>query len=216
MTKTTVVLLVCVFLSAFFCYALYVMRPAFAALAENRAKEIAISTINQTISQTFASYEMEYGDIVAFERDNDNKINVVKSNLAGISKLKSDLNLEIQKKIAETEQSALKIPLGSLTGNELLIGTGPSVSFRIKPYGNTVTDITTDFSEAGINQTKLDVTVKVTADLSVLMPTMQRKSTVETSVPIIQTVIVGTTPDSYTHVDRDGFSYEDDVLELAE
>ena len=48
------------------------------------------------------------------------------------------------------------------------------------------------------------------------MPAMNKKSTVETTVPIIQTVIVGDIPESYTNVDRDGYQFEDDVLQLAE
>ena len=196
-------------------YALSVMRPAFAALAENRAKELAVRTINEAISQKF-SQEMKYSDIVEFERTDDNKINAVKSNLAGVNKLKSDLSLDILQKISALNQDQLKVPLGSLMGNDIFAGCGPELSFQVKPYGNVVTDIQTNFTEAGINQTKCDVTVSVKADMSILMPTMNKKSTVETTVPIIQTVIVGDIPQSYTNVDRDGYQFEDDVLQLAE
>lgn len=209
----------CICVLFLFCTAVYVlsvMRPAFASLAESRAKELAARTINEAVSQKFAREETKYGDIVEFERTGDNKINAVKSNLAGISKLKADLNLEIQQKISELNGTRLKIPIGSLMGNDIFAGCGPELSFKIKPYGTVDTDIHTDFTEAGINQTKLDVTVFVRADVSVLMPTMRKKSTVETTVPIIQTVIVGEIPGSYTNVDRDGYQFEDDVLQLAE
>ncbi len=195
-------------------YALSVMRPAFLALAENRAKELAVQTINEAISQK-VSKDTEYSDIVEFERAEGNKINAVKSNLAGISKLKSDLSLEIQQKISEVGKEQLKIPLGSLMGNDIFAGCGPELSFQIKPYGAVACDIQTDFTEAGINQTKLDVTVNVKADVSILAPAVNKKSTVETTVPIIQTVIVGDIPESYTNVDRDGYQFEDDVLQLA-
>ena len=76
-------------------YALIVMRPAFSSLAQNRAKELASRIINEAISDKIASERTEYSDIVEFERDNDNNISAVKSNLSGISKLKSDLNLQI-------------------------------------------------------------------------------------------------------------------------
>ncbi len=196
-------------------YLLNVIRPAFAALAENQAKQIAVFTINKTISQKLAEENTDYHDIVEFERDNENNINAVKSNLAGISKLKSDLNLEITEKIAEIDQSSLKVPLGSLLGSDIFAGFGPDISFRIKPYGVAVCDVHTDFIESGINQTKLDVTVNVKANVSVLMPTMRKVCTVSTSMPIISTVIVGEIPQSFTHVDRDGNDYENDVMDLA-
>ena len=110
-------------------YALSVMRPAFAALAENRAKELAVRTINEAISQKF-SQEMKYSDIVEFERTDDNKINAVKSNLAGVNKLKSDLSLDILQKISALNQDQLKVPLGSLMGNDIFAGSGRNSLFR--------------------------------------------------------------------------------------
>ncbi len=202
-------------LSLFF-YTVSVIRPAFSSLAENRARQIALRTINETVMETFADSKTDYDDIVSLERGAENEIYAVKSNLANISKLKSELNLEILKKIAEKESSDLSVPLGSLMGNDLFYGVGPSITFKIKPYGSVITDIKTDFTDAGINQTKLDVTVTVKAEFSVLMPTIRKKSTVETTIPIISTVIVGDVPETYTNIEREGLAYEDDVLEVLQ
>ena len=196
-------------------YALAVIRPAFISLAENQARQIAILTINNVISEKLSGKGTDYHDIVEFERDNENNINAVKSNLAGISKLKSDLNLEITERIAKIDQSTLKIPLGSLLGSDIFSGLGPDISFRIMPYGTALCDVHTDFTESGINQTKLDVSVSVKADVSVLMPTLRKVSSVSTTMPIISTVIVGDIPESFTHVDRDGNDFENDVMDLA-
>lgn len=214
-TRAILFVLLPLSLLSLFLYTVSVIRPAFALLAENRAKQIALRTINETVVELFSNEQTDYHDIVEFERNDDNSINAVKSNLANISNLKSRLNLEILKKIAEKDSSELSVPLGSLMGNDLFAGLGPSISFRIKPYGSVITDITTDFTDAGINQTKLDVTVKVNADFSVLMPTMRKNSSVETTVPIISTVIVGDVPENYTNIEREGLAYEDDVLEVV-
>lgn len=197
-------------------YMLSIVRPTFAALAVNQARNIAIRTIHQTVSKNVSQKQTEYDSIVALERSADNSITALKSNLSGISKLKSDLNLEILHNISQIDRDRLQIPLGSLLGSDLFAGLGPKISFQIMPYGTAETDIITNFKEAGINQTMLDVSVKVKADVSVLMPTLRKKSTVETTVPVMQTVIVGDVPDSYTHVGREGHAYEDDVLEVLE
>ncbi len=198
------------------CYIFHVVRPTFAALAENKARTLAIYNINQAVSDKIAQVNPQYDDVVELTHNSENSVTALKSNLSGISKLKSDLNLEIMHSLSGMETDTLKIPLGSLLGNDIFAGIGPMISFQVLPYGTAETDITTNFTEAGINQTMLDVSVKVKADISVLMPTMRKKSTVETTVPVMQTVIVGNTPDSYTHVDRDGRQFEDDVLELAD
>lgn len=200
----------------FLYYILHTVRPTFAALAENKARTLAIHTINQAISEKIAQENPAHDDIVLLEQNAENNVTALKANLSSISKLKSDLNLEIMNQLSHMDTKILEIPLGSLLGNDIFAGLGPKISFQVLPYGTAETDITTNFIEAGINQTMLDVSVNVKADISVLMPTMCRKSTVQTNVPMMQTVIVGATPDSYTHVDREGRQFEDDVLELAD
>lgn len=196
-------------------YIFGVFRPAFLSYAENQAKQIAIFAINNAVSGKLSSEKIDYRDIVEFERDNENNINAVNSNISGISKIKSDLSIEITEKIAKLPKQTLKIPVGSLLGSDFFAGVGPDISFDIKPYGIAMCDVQTDFTESGINQTKLDVTVNVDANVSVLMPTVRRAAKVKTSVPIISTVIVGKVPESFTHVDRDGYAFENDVMDLA-
>ena len=38
---------------------------------------------------------------------------------------------------------------------------------------------------------------------------------VKTKMPVIQTIIVGDVPDTYTNVERSGDELEDDVLEMS-
>lgn len=202
--------------TGFLYYMLCVFRPAFAALAENRVKELAVVTINRAVSESLAAEQASYSDVVELEQNDEHSVTALKSNLTGISKLKSDLNLAVIEKISAMDTTLMHVPLGSVLGSDFFAGLGPMIPFRVAPFGTAETDIITDFMDAGINQTRLDVSVKVKADMSLLFPTIRKKSTVETTVPILQTVIVGTVPDSYTHVDRDGYEYEDDVLELAD
>lgn len=201
-------------------YAFFVLRPAFARLAEARAREIAIRTINESVVSLFSEEETKnktaHDDIVSFERGEDGRILAAKSSLSYVSRLKSELTLHIQNSISKIDRSRLKVPLGNLTGNDLFAGVGPDLSFQIKPFGTAECDVLTDFTEMGINQTRLTVTVKVRANMSVLMPTVRKSCQVETSVPVISTVIVGDVPQSYTNIDRDGYTYEEDAMELID
>ena len=197
-------------------YTFRTIRPTFARLAQARAKELAVAVINREILSVFSEREIALDTILSLHKDSNQSVHALQADLTEISMLKADLNLKITKALAEIEEDVLKIPLGSLTGNDLLAGVGPSVSFRVKPYGTAVTDVVTDFSEAGINQSKLDISVDVKTNFSILMPTMKASGKVETTVPVFSTVIVGEVPQSYTNVDRYGFEYEEDVLELAE
>ena len=46
------------------------------------------------------------------------------------------------------------------------------------------------------------------------MPTVSGADTVETEIPVVQTVIVGKVPESYINIDRMGEAYEGDVMDL--
>ncbi|MBR4874508.1 MAG: sporulation protein YunB [Clostridia bacterium] len=211
---TLFVLLLVFFVFGSLIYALLIMRPAFMSLATARARAIAIETINESVLNSFDEEKAKYENIAVFEYKEDGSIGALKSDLAGISRLKSELNLDVMSELKALDRTRLCIPMGSLTGNDLLAGVGPDLSFDIKPYGTAECDIITDFTEMGINQTKLDVTICVRADLSVLAPTVSKKCRVETTVPVISTVIVGSVPDTYTNIDRDGYAFEEDALDL--
>lgn len=204
-----------VLIFSLFFYSISVIRPHFCVLAEAKAKEISAQVINEVIKENFLD-TISYDDIVSIERGEDGKITAVKSNLSFVSSMKSDLSLKIYDKLSEIDSSDLKIPLGSLSGLDILSGMGPFVSFDIKPYGMAETDILTDFSESGINQTKCSVLVSARASVSVLGLSVNKKSITDVSLPVIETVIVGDVPESFTHVDRDGYAFEDDVLQLKD
>ena len=195
-------------------YGVSVLRPSFCSLAENRAKQLAVLAINETVANHFS--KGEYQDLVKLTKNEENKITAVQSDMARLGKLKAELHLAVQKAISSINKSTLSVPLGSMLGNELFYGMGPDISFQVKPYGNVLCDVSTDFIDAGINQTMCSVTLSVKTEMGILMPFAKKKSVVETSVPVTQTILVGDVPESFTHVDRDGYEFEDDVLQLAE
>jgi len=186
------------------------------ALAKSRAKEIATTTVNRAVSEKLESENISVSDIVEFTYSNDGKITAASGNVARISKLKSDLALSVTEAIKSIPESELSVPLGSLSGVDILYGTGPKIPLTISPYGYAVADIKTRFSHEGINQTIFEVEASVTADVAVFMPTIRTSQKISATVPVISAIIVGDVPDSYTNVERHGEEYEDDVLELLE
>ncbi len=200
--------------AAVFLYGVSVLHPAFCALADNRARELAVVTIHETVASHFA--KEEYQDLVRLEKGEENEIAAVQSDMARLGKLKAELSVAVQNALSSVEKSTLSVPLGSMSGSALFYGMGPDISFRVKPYGNVLCDVSTNFIESGINQTMCSVDILVKAEMGILMPLARKTSVVETTVPVAQTILVGDVPQSYTNVDREGKGFEDDVLQLAE
>ena len=201
---------------AFFWYSFCVLRPTVISLAKSKANEIGVMTINRAVSEKLKRENLKVSDILNFTYDESGKITSLSSNVLNATALKSDLALEVTEAIREISKSSVGITLGSLSGIDILYGTGPLVPIHIRPYGYATTDIETRFHEEGINQTAFEIVAKISTDVSVLMPTISKSEKITTSVPIMSAVIVGDVPQSYTNVDRHGLEYEDDVLQLAE
>lgn len=196
-------------------YIFCILRPSVASMAKARAKEIGIMTINRVVAEKLEK-DVDISKLLDYTYDENGKISSLSSNVSFATALKSELALEVTKAIGKISKSEIGLTLGTLSGVDILYGTGPEIPIEIKPYGYANTDIKTRFHEEGINQTAFEIVVEVSADVFVLMPTIRKSEKITTSVPIISAVIVGEVPNSYTNVDRDGYEYEDDVLQLAE
>ena len=197
-------------------YTLGSIIPNVRKLAVNRAKQIAVITINDYIAKKLREENLDYDSIVKFTYSDDGKIRAVSNNISTVNILKSELTQEVTKAIASIDTSQISLPLGTLSGIDFLYGMGPFLPVSIKPYGYADANIDTDFRASGINQTIFEVTAHVSANVSILMPMMKSGAKIETSIPVISTVIVGDVPGSYTNVERYGEEYEEDVLQLAE
>lgn len=77
-------------------------------------------------------------------------------------------------------------------------GAGPSISFKLLPYGSVVVDVANEFTSAGINQTLHRIVLTVSAGLSIVLPLSSVNATVQSGRgggrdPII----VGGVPERY-------------------
>ncbi len=86
---------------------------------------------------------------------------------------------------------------GSFTGFKLLSGKGPGVPIKISSIGNVETDLRSEFSSQGINQTLHRVYLQVVCNVSVLTPYDSITETITSQVLIAENVIVGKIPNTY-------------------
>ena len=96
------------------------------------------------------------------------------------------------------------MPLGAFTGVEAWAGFGPKVNLKIIPISNVECRFVSKFEEAGINQTKHSIYLKIVADISIILPSKTRNFASLTEVLIAESVIVGAVPDTYLQADLFG------------
>ena len=188
--------------------ALFLMfRGKYRTVIQNLAKTQVMNSTsdltNDAISRQIEEGSIRYDRIVFFEKDVNGKITALKTNIGEINRLKTDILGIINEEILALDTSDIGIPLGSLILPELLSGKGPVIPVRILSIRNSDATFSSDFSQAGINQTVHQVIMEVSVDVAILVLGETDSFTVTSQVVVAQTVIVGEVPDTFLHTGGD-------------
>lgn len=187
------------------------ISPIFNALCEDKAKSIA--TIISNNEATNVMKDHTYDELFTIEKDNDGNITMIKSNVIPINEIISDVAVKIQNSINERGKENIKIAIGSFTGSKLLSGRGPGIPIKISSIGNVETDLRSEFSAQGINQTLHRLYLQVDCEVSILTPYNTISEKVSNQVLLIENVIVGKIPNTYYNLDGIDSSNVLDIIE---
>ena len=187
------------------------ISPIFNALCEDKAKSIA--TIISNNEATNVMREHTYDELFTIEKDKDGNITMIKSNMIQINEIISDVTVKIQNSINERGKENIEITIGSFTGSKLLSGRGPGIPIKISSIGNVETDLRSEFSAQGINQTLHRVYLQVDCEVSILTPYNTISEKVSNQVLLIENVIVGKIPNTYYNLDGIDSSNVLDIIE---
>ena len=139
----------------------------------------------------------KYEELYSIDKDESGKMMVIKSNVAPINNLISDLTESIQLEFDKVENPKIRITLGSLTGIYFLSGIGPEIPIEVAITGTVDTQLESEFIAQGINQTLHRVFVSFVCDMKIVTPIKKYSETITNQVLIAEQVIVGNIPDVY-------------------
>ena len=197
------ILLLCAVVLALFLMFRGKYRTVIQNLAKTQVMNSTSDLTNDALSRQIEEGSIRYDRIVFFEKDVNGKITALKTNIGEINRLKTDILGIINEEILALDTSDIGIPLGSLILPELLSGKGPVIPVRILSIRNSDATFSSDFSQAGINQTIHQVIMEVSVDVAILVLGETDSFTVTSQVVVAQTVIVGEVPDTFLHTGGD-------------
>ena len=181
--------------------AFYLMRfrmvPMIRELAKTRVSNEASTAINRAIIRQIDSDNIHYDRIVYLEKNVQGTISAIKTNMAEVNRLKSEILEAVDEEIMEISVSEIGLPLGSVIMPELFSGKGPSLPVRVMSVSTSDAAFNSEFSAAGINQTLHQLLISVSATMTVLTPLGTQNVTTDTQVIVAETVIVGAVPQTY-------------------
>lgn len=192
-------------------FSLDAVIPIFDTLCEDRAKSIATIISNEQATEVMKQHT--YDELYSIEKDNNGNITMIKSNIIPINEIISDVAIKIQEEINKRGRENIEIALGSFTGFKLLAGRGPGIKIVISSIGNVETNLKSEFSSQGINQTLHRVYLEVKCEVSILTPFKDLKQNIVNQVLLMENVIVGNIPNTYYNLE--GLENKD-ALEMVE
>lgn len=171
-------------------------RDTVCTLAETQVKNATSDLINDAIDKQIETGNIQYDRIVYFEKDLNGRITALKTNMSEVNRLKTDTLNIINDEILALDTHDLGIPVGSLIFPEFLSGKGPHIPVHIITIRNSDANFSSNFTEAGINQTLQQLTMNVSVDASILVLGQIAEFTISSQVVVAETVIVGQVPET--------------------
>ncbi len=178
------------------------LHPVLTAAASSQARNLMTQAIDAAADNCLQEQGLGYADFITIERDASGKVTSMTSNTAANSRFKRQVVEAVVRQLSALDSDDLGVPLGTLTGQPLLSGAGPSVRVRVDCVGDVTADYENLFTSAGVNQTHHQVNLNITATVYLFLPGEVLPVSVSSKVCVAETVIVGETPDTYLNLEK--------------
>lgn len=185
--------------------------PVFIATCRNRARSIAVNTLNKEVNSVMIMYN--YDDLVDIQRDENGMISYISAKIIPINELVAKITKNIQESIDSSPSTLVNLNLGTVTGFSALAEISPQIAIKVEQAGNIETKINSEFEAMGINQTIHRIYLDLKCRIGILTPLESISEDIHLDVLLTETVIVGEVPSNYYNFDNLGF---EDLLNMVE
>ncbi len=178
------------------------VSPIVAEYAVNQAQYTATNAINTAMLDKIYENRTAYQGLVTLERDEGSHVTALRTDVITMNSMKAVMVNEVYDTVNTLESRRIEIPLGSIFAPAFFAGQGPRIRVGMAGLGFAKAEFISAFTSAGINQTRHNILLEVTAEVRVLLPLLgSRDVTVVSRYPVTDTVLVGTVPEHYTYID---------------
>lgn len=172
-------------------------------MAKSKAQLKGQEVITRAVNEKIAG-KTEYQDLVVIHKDGAGRIVLIQPNTVKINRMMAETLLYVEAGFAAFEKQEYSIPLGQALGSRIFAGYGPGIKVKMIPVGRVNTDLVDIFEEAGINQTRHLVCLKVSGKIKVVVPFNQEQIDVSMTIPVAETIVVGEVPQTYMMLKNQG------------
>lgn len=153
-----------------------------------------ISSASYHAIDFLVSEKYKYGDLVEVKTDNSGNISMVITDSLEVNRLAATAANNAYDFLSEEIKSGVEVPVGAFTGIRLLSGFGKKVRMKIISVASVKCEFVSDFSEAGINQTRHSLYINIHCIVNIVTKTKKVTAQDKITVLIFDNLIVGKVP----------------------
>jgi len=184
------------FSTAAFVYVERNLRPPLMHVASMRVKQIVTRAINEAIASHVAS-RADAERLVEWQKSKDGRVTGFMLNYAEHMRITSETIETVQRTLNEIKHVPEHIPVGQAIGSAVIASFGPRMPVRFEPVGAARVELGTRQRDAGINMILVEVYIRITAEMAIIIPFDTKPETVVTEIPISYLLVVGDVPMYY-------------------
>ena len=173
------------------------MRPIIETVGGTALKNSLSNVLDGAVNEMVDDLGVRYEDMVDVQKDGNGNIVAIKLNSTAINGYKTEISDGCSDKLGEFTETTVPIPLGSLVGGSFFNGKGFCINVDATIYGFAVTDVVSEFEGAGINQTRHRIYLNVQASAHAYMGLCHLNESVDETIILVETIIVGEVPQTY-------------------
>ncbi len=171
------------------------LAPMAERLIATQVDNQASDAINLAIGELVGDFA--YSRMVSVDTNRDGIVTAVRTNIAEINRLKSEVLQCVDSKLQMLSTEELSVPFGSVFLPEIFSGEGPSLFVRVLAVRTSDAMFRNSFQSAGINQTLHQIFIDIHVTVTILTWSGTQEIAVDSAVLAAETVIVGTVPTTY-------------------
>ncbi|WP_432352591.1 sporulation protein YunB [Sporosarcina sp. A2] len=197
------------------------LKPIYMNYAEVQTRKIAAHVISQAI-QSRSTSVLDANDILINIPNDSTDTVTMKVDAETINQIMAEIHELVEQHLDRAESGDLEmlpqsdgikfdttemekhggvvffVPIGQVADIPLLGNLGPKIPIRFHIVGDVHADVDTKLTEYGINNVYMEVNMKLTVNVQIIIPIATKESTVVQQFPIAIGIIQGVVPQIYT------------------
>lgn len=163
-------------------------------ISEFTARNTAASAILNGVEEALKQSSVYYSDVIEIHHDESGNVKSIETDTAKLNTVSNTVNRNVDKRISELKSIPVKIPVTTFFGDEIFSGIGPKLTFYVTITGSASTKFRNAFDSTGVNQTRHQIMLDVSADIYVIFGKKIENYTVKSNVCVAESIIIGEIP----------------------